>query len=262
MVSGQNVKVAYEVVAKLNKKDSAKHKDMMMLTIDTENKESLYENYRKTAEQKSGDLAERLYREVVLNESKNYFDKIYKSQKSGKNFRFHSIGGRLYKVPYHFPTDIWKLENGEKTFLGYACKKASVNFGGRNWSAWYTSEIAVSDGPYKFSGLPGLILEISSTDGDYYFVMKELIKEDSKITLPRSMETDDQKLEKLKNDLIKDPSLYLRQLHNRNDISSTATFDGKEMKPDKKYFEDKNRDFWEWMKKHDNPIEVNEVWVK
>ena len=48
-------------------------------------------------------------------------------------------------------------------------QKASCDFGGRRWEAWFTPEIPYSEGPYKFCGLPGLILNIADTDGHYVF---------------------------------------------------------------------------------------------
>lgn len=41
--------------------------------------------------------------------------------------------------------------------------------GGRQWIAWFTSEIPLSEGPYKFGGLPGLILEVADSEGDYRY---------------------------------------------------------------------------------------------
>ncbi len=43
---------------------------------------------------------------------------------------------------------------------GYSCQKATADYGGRHWTAWFASDIAVSEGPYYFHGLPGLILKI------------------------------------------------------------------------------------------------------
>jgi GLPGLI family protein len=54
---------------------------------------------------------------------------------------------------------------------GYTVQKARLSYGGRLWSAWYTLEIPVADGPYKFSGLPGLILKVSDSQGHYVFEM-------------------------------------------------------------------------------------------
>ena len=58
----------------------------------------------------------------------------------------------------------WKLESETKEILGYKCNLATTIFRGRKYSAFYTSKINISDGPWKFYGLPGLILSISSDD--------------------------------------------------------------------------------------------------
>jgi hypothetical protein len=39
------------------------------------------------------------------------------------------------------------------------CKKATTNFRGRYWEAWYTEEIPIGQGPWKLCGLPGMILK-------------------------------------------------------------------------------------------------------
>jgi GLPGLI family protein len=54
----------------------------------------------------------------------------------------------------------WQLSDDEKKIQGFNCKKATGTYRGRNYTAWYSSEIPIPEGPYKFKGLPGLILEI------------------------------------------------------------------------------------------------------
>ncbi|MGY5847954.1 GLPGLI family protein [Salegentibacter sp. HM20] len=61
----------------------------------------------------------------------------------------------------------WEILPETKEFKGYQVQKATTNFAGRNYNAWFTPEIPISDGPYKFNGLPGLIVEVSD-DQDYY----------------------------------------------------------------------------------------------
>ena len=59
----------------------------------------------------------------------------------------------------------WKIDKSVSIkILGYECIKATGNFRGRNYTAYFSAKIPISDGPFKFSGLPGLILKISSDD--------------------------------------------------------------------------------------------------
>jgi GLPGLI family protein len=58
----------------------------------------------------------------------------------------------------------WKIEASTKEILGYSCQKATLSFRGRNFIVYFSQSISTSDGPLKFSGLPGLILEVISDD--------------------------------------------------------------------------------------------------
>ena len=64
----------------------------------------------------------------------------------------------------------WEIGDSIKTVLGYECIMATTDYHGRHWTAWFTPEIPVSDGPWKFIGLPGLILEASESTGQHRFV--------------------------------------------------------------------------------------------
>lgn len=48
-------------------------------------------------------------------------------------------------------------------------QKATTHFAGRTWQAWFDPNIKIPDGPYKFSGLPGLIVKLEDDKGDYRF---------------------------------------------------------------------------------------------
>ena len=74
-----------------------------------------------------------------------------------------------YKEPT--PDFQWSLKQDTCSILGYPCQKAVCQYGGRVWTAWFTTHIPISDGPYKFSGLPGLILRISDEDQFFIFEM-------------------------------------------------------------------------------------------
>ena len=46
---------------------------------------------------------------------------------------------------------------------------ATSDFRGRHWTAWFATDIPVSDGPWKLGGLPGLILEAYDKGHQYTF---------------------------------------------------------------------------------------------
>ncbi len=93
---------------------------------------------------------------------KNYRDTvlIFEGSIMGDRYRFNE--------PLHDKME-WNLEDADnetRQILGYECKKATLKWRGREWIAWY-SEIPYSDGPWKFGGLPGLILEMSDATGEH-----------------------------------------------------------------------------------------------
>lgn len=62
-----------------------------------------------------------------------------------------------------------KLKTGE-----YNCQKAEIIYGGRKWTAWFTTDINISDGPYIFKGLPGLIIKIYDERKDFSFELTQI----------------------------------------------------------------------------------------
>ena len=89
------------------------------------------------------------------------------------NLQHYESAGRTLLVYNSTLINNWKLINETKTINSIACKKAEVHYKGRDWTAWYSTEIPFPYGPYKFSGLPGLIVKITDKTGDYDF---ELVK--------------------------------------------------------------------------------------
>lgn len=63
----------------------------------------------------------------------------------------------------------WKLSPETKKMGEFILQKATTNWGGRKWTAWFNSEIPISEGPYKFRGLPGLIFQIQDSKSFFIF---------------------------------------------------------------------------------------------
>lgn len=65
----------------------------------------------------------------------------------------------LYTEP--LPEIGWELSPRTREIIGYTCRRATCTFRGRDYEAWYTEEIPLGLGPWKFRGLPGLILAVN-----------------------------------------------------------------------------------------------------
>lgn len=88
----------------------------------------------------------------------------------------------IYKEPQ--PDFNWQLSDETKTVCGNVCHKATSNFRGRNWTVWY-SDIPISEGPWKFAGLPGLILEAEDSTKEISFTAISVRKMQRPITTER-----------------------------------------------------------------------------
>ena len=74
---------------------------------------------------------------------------------------------RTYDIVDHEISYDWKISGDGKKIGNYSCLKATTNFRGRDYTAYFTEDIPLPYGPNKWFGLPGLILEIY--DNDYLY---------------------------------------------------------------------------------------------
>lgn len=73
----------------------------------------------------------------------------------------------------------WEMMDGTEHVLGYKCEKAKARYGGRTWTVYYAPEIPAAAGPWKLTGLPGLILKAESADSVHRFVAQAVFNVDS-----------------------------------------------------------------------------------
>ena len=102
--------------------------------------------------------------DAVIEDKTKAFRRILMSDIRQNNLHFtHQIKKTNYLVFDTPPIIKWNLKYKETKKIGkYSCKKATAVFRGTDIVAYYTTEIPVSVGPFKFNGLPGLILEVKT----------------------------------------------------------------------------------------------------
>jgi GLPGLI family protein len=108
----------------------------------------------------------------ILNMEKNaiYLVKLFKENKilypairvfdKKKEIISDSLNSIKWKIMAYIPST---------KYLGRKVKMAKCRFRERNYTAFYCPDIPISDGPFKFNGLPGLILKIETDDHMFSF---------------------------------------------------------------------------------------------
>lgn len=84
---------------------------------------------------------------------------IYFFAKESKLVTREKFMSAYYLVEEQYEKINWKMSKDTLNVNGIHCKKAIATFKGRNWIAWYAPELPFQSGPWKLSGLPGLIIQ-------------------------------------------------------------------------------------------------------
>ncbi|MDE5585889.1 MAG: GLPGLI family protein [Muribaculaceae bacterium] len=114
-----------------------------------------------------------------------------------------------YKYEQSLPLTTWEETDETADICGYPCRKATGEYGGRKWQAWYTEDIPVPFGPWKISGLPGLVLKAADESGNHSFeaiAFRQGNGEFAPSKIPNQISIGHEKFIELKNDYDKDPT--------------------------------------------------------
>ena len=89
-----------------------------------------------------------------------------------------SVGRNVYLVRSELPIIKWDVKNEKKKLGGFEVQRAEGDYAGRKYIAWFCTDVPFSNGPWKLSGLPGLILEAQDEKGEVRFIFKEIYKDE------------------------------------------------------------------------------------
>lgn len=109
----------------------------------------------------------------------NFYFQVFKNHPNGKITTIDNVFTDVYTYTEAFDLFDWVLTGEKDSISGYECQKATTTFAGRDWIAWFSPEIPVSDGPYKFHGLPGLIIRVYDTNHHYNFDLESFRPEEN-----------------------------------------------------------------------------------
>lgn len=265
----------YELTFK-PKKDSAKLDKVVTILDITDKNRSVYQDYTVIAQdsimkveieamQKAGamkDLSKSLKQPKISARVYKFYPsmKVQYVDKIANGFTPSNIG---YNEEEKFNWNIL----GDKQKIGeYNAQKATTEFGGRKWTAWFSTDIPFQDGPYKFSGLPGLIVKIEDEGKNYSWVLQgnKKVKDYSEFSYIENLmqakggkvnELSREKFDKTFSDFKKDPFATVRPMMTQEMLSkSIPGMDGTigdMMKKQEKMYKD-------FYSANDNPIEITQ----
>ena len=94
--------------------------------------------------------------EARLRKSAYFFDQtVFQNTPKGKLSVYSTIIPNHYTYQEDKVNMVWEIDDSSTdTISGYLCRKATAEYGGRSWVAWYAPDIPLQFGPWKFTSLP------------------------------------------------------------------------------------------------------------
>lgn len=108
---------------------------------------------------------------------------FFKSLKNRTIYNYESVFNKLFVVKISYDPFKWTIMDDYKTILGYKCQKATLDYRGRNYTAYFATEIPFNAGPWKFSGLPGTILEIKEENDVFNILASKVVISNTTISI-------------------------------------------------------------------------------
>jgi len=199
--------------------------------------------------------------------------KVTKQYPDFKTHLFTRISNDSYKIEEDKKPE-WKTLPEKQKIGEYNAQKATTKYGGREWTAWFSTDLPFQDGPYKFYGLPGLIVKIEDKTGSHSLTLvgNKTIQTttEKEMNLPqgvqlygmggKDIEINKAQFKKAWKAYKSDPTKNMREMMSKNSdtnkiVFKTKTADGREISDPNQVFREMEKKAKEGFKKNNNSIE-------
>lgn len=229
--NAQSHRFLYEYTFKIDSLDRSKsEKELMVLDIGKEGsrfysfERAQYDSVRESEIKKAIQTKSTHIDFTHIRDRSKVRSRVTKKYPDYQTTLHTTIGSDDLAVLYDAKME-WSISKETRTIKGLKAQKATGSLAGRQWTAWYTPEIPLQDGPYRFAGLPGLILEISDSKGDHVFTFagnrkhKDLRLQENEKGIPVS----EKKFNELWKIYVKDPAKSTRMILADPDVKITMS---------------------------------------
>lgn len=195
-------------------------------------------------------------------------DEVEKTYPDYRIYLISTLGNDSYKV-LEDRKPLWKISAEKKKISDFEVQKATAEFAGRKWTAWFTTEVPLQDGPYKFSGLPGLIVQISDETGSHKMELKGIKKmtevpaeeidmkgKEIPFTKKKPLDVTRKQYVKQLQQYENDPVQGMREILSRPDSKVKININGKEISDPKEVLRAMEENAREEMRQNNNKIEL------
>lgn len=165
-------KIYYEMTFRKDSTDTATTTEMTELLISGE--KSLFRTVfqaEKDTNEFHKDLMKRPFIGTYTN-AKYRILKDYAKQTTHYYEHVEQLFGPIWTYTESRDIMDWTLTSDTSRVNNLLYQRALLTYGNRSWEAWFCIDIPISDGPYTFCGLPGLIVRISDQTGSWSFDLK------------------------------------------------------------------------------------------
>lgn len=126
--------------------------------------------------------------------------------------RYFSIESEIFSTVETLPNFEWNITEKSKKIDNIQCQLATLNYKGRKWNAWFSSDYPIFSGPFIFENLPGLIIEMYDSKNEYHFLLKAIKKVNySNVYYPKALSIEAKYLTKLYLNYYDNPYRKLRE---------------------------------------------------
>lgn len=205
-ISTLEVKYTFSYVADTLNKESRISETMVLLT---NGKKSIYygENYKAFSDGLKKQINSAIQTGSIVEPGKLPKARVRHTVFKDNDLIFISNILGSNTLTYPAESIKWIIDNSvTKDILGYKCSKATAKIGNRNYTAWFTYNIPMSDGPYKFKGLPGLILSINEIHHYFNFELLSINKASHPINFKKGISVTEQQYVMKRTEYLEDPS--------------------------------------------------------
>ncbi len=168
------MRITYKVVYTYSS-DLAPRHDVSYLDIQADGVSCFYSHYFVKSQEiqdsinRRGSVSDDMVSKAIAPYDGGQPNFVYKHIPSEGKLTFATYHVDWFKYSEPIPALQWKIEGKDSVIAGYHCQAATTSLRGRQWRAWFTLDIPVSDGPWKLCGLPGLILRATDEQGYFDF---------------------------------------------------------------------------------------------